>query len=82
MVRLIPVRAHFVGRQNGQPTLWVNPEHIVIAQPKYTGDAAALDLNVELKLAGMPLFDIFVGRYDSRSDAETAWEKLLADFQT
>ncbi len=71
-MKLVPVPS-----ENGQPVLWVNPEHITsVGRLDYdAGDRQ--QLRAELKIEGMPLQRVNLGEFRSAADANAAWLAFL-----
>lgn len=65
----------------GKPSLWINADHVVSVMPHYSSTGREETLNVELKVDGMPLHRITVGRYESRADAEQAFAAFMGQLQ-
>jgi hypothetical protein len=65
----------------GSARLWFNPDHVVYAIPKITESDTGHVLAVELKLAGVPAMDSWLGSYDSAGAADHGWKAFLADLR-
>lgn len=62
---------------HGGSDLWVNPDHIVTAQPVRSDTGAKIVLDVELKLVGVNLFRARLGTFDDQAAADVAWQHFL-----
>ena len=57
--------------------MWINPEHVVSLVPKVVRDGVNHSLRVELKLAGVPAFDAWLGDFDDAEAADACWASFL-----
>ena len=64
---------------SGTPTLWINPDHLVSIQAVYRTAERGVELDVELKLDGMPLMRVRLGAHPDRTAGETAFQEFLAE---
>jgi hypothetical protein len=78
-LRLVPLRGKVNGSAEPAVVMWVNPDHIVSVRPKISGTVPAIDVHVELKLEGLPLFDSWLGQFKTADAADSAWTALLAE---
>ncbi|WP_382309840.1 hypothetical protein [Herbiconiux sp. UC225_62] len=63
----------------GSARTWIDFEPVVLLVPKVHRDGTHHILQVEIKLVGRPAFDAWLGKFDSRSEADTRWGEFLRD---
>lgn len=61
--------------------MWINPEHIISLIPKIVFDGTHHTLRVEVKLAGTPDFDAWLGRLGTVEGADARWTEFLDDIR-
>jgi hypothetical protein len=62
---------------SGTPALWINPDHIVSVQAIYRTAERGVDVDVELKLDGMPLMRLRLGSETDRAAGEAVFQQFL-----
>lgn len=75
-MRLIPVPG-----EDGRPTMWLNPDHLVSVMPIVSHAQMGFRLAAELKIEGMQLLRVQLGEHESKIAADAAFEKFLAQLQ-
>ncbi|WP_448812134.1 hypothetical protein [Agromyces bauzanensis] len=73
-MKLVPVPG-----ANGQPVLWVNPEHIASVSRLDYDTGNGVQLRADLKIEGIPLQRINLGDFASTADADVAWSAFLGE---
>ncbi|MEC5149532.1 hypothetical protein [Cryobacterium sp. GrIS_2_6] len=58
---------------------WINPEHVVSVRPRLAVTLEGLDLFVELKLEGLPLFETWIGTFENKELADSRRQSYLAE---
>jgi hypothetical protein len=79
VARLVELPGKVSGQGEPGTVRWVNPEHVVSVRPRVTGVPPHVELHVELKLEGMPLFDSWFGTFHSVEGADRRWRAFLDD---
>ena len=65
----------------GNPTMWINADHLVSVQPVYRNSGNGVVADAELKIDGLPLQRVPLGEYLERVDAEAAFAVFLERLQ-
>ncbi|SDH31658.1 hypothetical protein [Microbacterium sp. 77mftsu3.1] len=75
-MRLLPIPD-----ADGNPTMWINADHLVSVQALTHGGEKGIVLTVELKVDGMPLHRVRLGEYLEKADADAAFARFLDTLQ-
>lgn len=76
-VRLVALPGRVAGQTEPAAVRWINPEHIVSIRPRMGGGEPELDLIVEIKLEGIPLFETWLGSFRTVQKADERWQAFL-----
>lgn len=66
---------------SGNPTIWINADHLVSVAPIVRTGERTIALEAELKVDGMPLLRINLGDHEDRVAANEAFRSFLAQLQ-
>lgn len=72
-MKLIPLPG-----DNGTPSLWVNPAHIVTVGRLDLKTGELVQLRAELKIEGMGLQRVSLGDHATPAAADAAWGRFIA----
>lgn len=75
-MRLLPIPD-----ADGNPTMWINADHLVSVQAVTRGGERGVVLDAELKVDGMPLHRVRLGEHADKADADAAFARFLAVLQ-
>jgi len=75
-MRLLPIPD-----ADGNPTMWINADHLVSVQALTRGGERGIVLDAEVKVDGMPLQRIRLGEHDDMGAANAAFARFLAIVQ-
>lgn len=67
--------------ETGKPILWINADHLVSVASVVRTAEIGLELMAELKVDGMPLYRVPLGRHDDRAAADAAFAEFLNRLQ-
>lgn len=79
MARLVALPGRARGGGDPVPARWINPEHIVSVRPRMAGGPPQVELLIELKLEGMPLFETWLGSFSTLDAADQRWQAFLQE---
>lgn len=67
---------------SGNPTMWINADHLVSVTPITRMGERRMALEAELKVDGMPLLRINLGEHEDRAAADAAFASFLTTLQS
>jgi hypothetical protein len=79
MTRFVELPGRVPGASVSMTERWINPEHVVSVKPRFSGVQPSVELIVELKLEGLPIFEAWFGVFDSVAAADAVWQVFLHD---